>query len=307
MVVKILVCDPISESGIKLLKESGFEVDVKFDITPEALRQTVANYEAVIVRSRTTITKDVIEAGSKLKVVGRAGVGLDNIDVETAKQRGIEVLNAPESLTASVAELTVGLMVSLARGIPKADKSMKDGKWLKKELMGRMLKGKTLGVVGFGRVGGAVAAIAKAMGMNIIVCDPHVDPVKAAKVEAKSTSLEELLGASDFVTLHVPLTPQTEHMIGETQVQMMKTGAYLINTSRGPVVDEKALLKALQDGKLAGVALDVYDVEPPTDLSIVKQENVVCTPHIGAQTEEAQELAGIVIAEKVISSLKRLT
>jgi len=215
-------------------------------------------------------------------------------------------LNAPESLMASVAELTIGLMISLARQIPRANQTMKEGKWLKKEFMGTTLKGKTLGVVGFGRVGGAVASIARVMGMNILVTDPRIDQKRVAEVNAKAVSLEELLRESDFVTLHVPLTPNTRHMIGEKQLQMMKTGAYLINTARGAVIDEKAVLKALQVGKLAGGAFDVYDVEPPLDLSLVKMVNVICTPHIGSQTEEAQELAGGIIAEKVINSLKRL-
>lgn len=306
MSTKIIICEPISESGMKLLKDAGFEVDAKFDLTPEALKQTIVDYDALIVRSRTMVTKEIIEAGKKLKAIGRAGVGLDNIDVETAQRRGIDVLNAPESLTASVAELTIGLMISIARGIPRADQTMKEGKWLKKELMGNTLKGKTLGVIGFGRVGGAVASIARAMGMNILVTDVNVDPKRVAEVNAKSVSLEELLRESDFVTLHVSLTPNTRHMIGEKQLQMMKPSAYLINTARGAVIDEKAVLKALQGGKPAGAAFDVYDVEPPTDLSLVKMVNVVCTPHIASQTGEAQELAGVIIAEKVINSLKRL-
>jgi len=306
MYTKILVCDPISESGIELIKSAGFGVDAKFDLTPEVLKQTIVDYDALIVRSRTMVTKEVIEAGKKLKAIGRAGVGLDNIDVDAAQKRGIDVLNAPESLMVSVAELTIGLMLSLARQIPKADQTMREGKWIKKELMGTTLKGKTLGIVGFGRVGGTVASIARAMGMNILVNDPRVDQKRLAEVNARAVSLEELLRESDFVTLHVTLTPNTRHMLGEKQLQMMKPGAYLINTARGAVIDEKAVLKALKEGKLAGAAFDVYDVEPPTDLSIVKLGNVVCTPHIGSQTVEAQESAGVIIAEKVINSLKRL-
>jgi len=304
--VKILVCDPISESGIELLRSAGFEVDARFDLTPEELQQTIVDYDALIVRSRTMVTKEVVEAGRKLKAIGRAGVGLDNIDVNAAQKCGIDVLNAPESLMASVAELTIGLMISIARRIPTADQTMKEGKWIKKELTGTTLKGKTLGIVGFGRVGGAVASIARAMGMNILVNDPRVDQKRLAEVNARAVSLEELLRESDFVTLHVTLTPNTRHLIGEKQLQMMKAGAYLINTARGAVIDEKAVLKALQEGKLAGAAFDVYDVEPPTDLSLVKMGNAICTPHIGSQTVEAQESAGVIIAEKVINSLKRL-
>ena len=306
MYTKILVCDPIAESGIELLKSAGFGVDVKFDLTPEELKQTIVDYDALIVRSRTMVTKEVIEAGKKLKAIGRAGVGLDNIDVAAAQKCGIDVLNAPESLMVSVAELTIGLMISVARQIPKADQTMKEGKWIKKELTGTTLEGKTLGIVGFGRVGGAVASIARAMGMNILVNDPRVDQKRLEEVNARAVSLEELLRESDFVTLHVALTPNTRHLIGEKQLQMMKTGAYLINTSRGAVIDDEAVLKSLKGGKLAGAAFDVYDVEPPTDLSLVKMDNVVCTPHIGSQTVEAQESAGVIIAEKVINSLKRL-
>jgi len=302
---KVLVCDEISEGGIKILRDAGFKVDANFTITSEQLKKEIANYDSVIVRSRTQIIKEVIEAGKNLKVIGRAGVGLDNIDVEAAKKRGIEVLNAAEAPTASVAELTIGLMLSLVRQISKADQAMKEGKWIKKELVGRTLKGKTLGIVGFGRIGGHVALVAKVMGMNILVSDPHVDQSRLDEIGARRVSLEELLREADIVTVHVPLTPETRYMIGEKQFQLMKTGSYIINTSRGAIIDEKALLRALQPGKLAGAALDVFEVEPPTDLSLAKMPNVVCTPHVGAQTKEAQDLAGVIIAEKVINSLKR--
>jgi len=302
---KVLVCDEISEGGIKLLRDAGFKVDANFTITPEQLKKEIANYDSLIVRSRTQVTKEVIEAGKNLKVIGRAGVGLDNIDVEAAKKRGIEVLNAAEAPTASVAELTIGLMLSLVRQISKADQAMKEGKWIKKELVGRTLKGKTLGIVGFGRIGGHVALVAKVMGMNILVSDPHVDQSRLDEIGARRVSLEELLREADIVTVHVPLAPETRYMIGEKQFQLMKTGSYIINTSRGAIIDEKALLRALQSVKLAGAALDVFEVEPPTDLSLAKMPNVVCTPHVGAQTKEAQDLAGVIIAEKVINSLKR--
>lgn len=305
MTFKVLVCDEISEGGIKILRDAGFKVDANFTITSEQLKKEIANYDSVIVRSRTQIIKEVIEAGKNLKVIGRAGVGLDNIDVEAAKKRGIEVLNAAEAPTASVAELTIGLMLSLVRQISKADQAMKEGKWIKKELVGRTLKGKTLGIVGFGRIGGHVALVAKVMGMNILVSDPHVDQSRLDEIGARRVSLEELLREADIVTVHVPLTPETRYMIGEKQFQLMKTGSYIINTSRGAIIDEKALLRALQPGKLAGAALDVFEVEPPTDLSLAKMPNVVCTPHVGAQTKEAQDLAGVIIAEKVINSLKR--
>ncbi|HYB92565.1 MAG TPA: hydroxyacid dehydrogenase, partial [archaeon] len=264
----------------------------------------IASYDALIVRSRTKVTEEIIEEGKNLKVVGRAGTGLDNIDVEAAKKRGIDVLNTAEAPAESVAELTIGLMLSLVRQISQADQAMKAGKWIKKELVGSMLKGKTLGIVGFGRIGSHLALIAKAIGMNILVSDPYVDRHIIEKIGARYVPLEQLLKEADVVTVHVPLNPETRYMIGEKQFQIMKKGSCIINTSRGAIVDEKALLKALQTGKLTGAALDVFEVEPPTDMSLVEMPNVICTPHVGAQTKEAQDLASVMIAEKVISNLK---
>jgi len=302
---KVLVCDPIHEEGIEKLKRAGFEVDVNPTITPEQLRKAVSNYDALIVRSRTKVTKEIIEAGKRLKVVGRAGAGLDNIDVETAERKGIIVLNSPEALAEAVAELTIGLIISLARNIPFADRTIKEGKWAKKELTGWELKDKTLGTIGLGNVGERVARIARALGMKIFIAKrTPPTPELLKELEAEFVPLKELLKRSDIVTIHVPLTPQTNRMIGANELQLMKNGAFLINTSRGAIVDEKALLEALKSGKLGGAALDVYEVEPPKDLELVKLPNVVCTAHIGAQTEEAQKVAGVMIAEKIINSFK---
>jgi D-3-phosphoglycerate dehydrogenase len=306
---KVLVCDPIHKEGIEKLKQAGLEVDVNFTISHEQLRRVIANYDALIVRSRTKVTKEIIEAGKRLKVIGRAGVGLDNIDIETSEKRGISVLNTPEAPADAVAELTIGMMISLARSIPLADRTMKEGKWIKKDLVGWQLKYKTLGTVGLGNIGERVARIAKTLGMNILITKrtpPSAELLR--ELEAEYIPLRDFssfLQRSDIVTLHVPLIAQTHHMIGAKEFQLMKDGAFLINTSRGAVVEEEALLEALQTGKLGGAALDVYKTEPPEDLALIRLPNVVCTPHIGAQTREAQRAAAILIAEKITDSLRR--
>jgi len=303
--VKVLVCDPIHEEGINKLKQAGFDVDVKPTVFPDQLKSIVSNYHAVIVRSRTKVTKDIIQAGKNLKAIGRAGAGLDNVDVEPAEKRGILVLNTPEALATAVAELTIGLILSLARNIPFADRTMKDGKWMKKELMGWELKDKTLGTIGLGNIGEKVAKLAKAFGMKVLISKRTPPPPELLKeLEGEFIPLRELLQRSDIITVHVPLTPQTHHMIGSEEIKLMKDGAFLINTSRGAIVDEKPLLEALKSGKLGGAALDVYEIEPPENLELIKLPQLVCTPHIGAQTEEAQKEAAILIAEKIINALK---
>lgn len=300
---KILVCDPVHEEGIEKLKQAGFEIDVNPTISSGQLREVVSNYDTLIVRSRTKVTKEIIEAGRQLKVIGRAGVGLDNIDLETAKKKGIKVFNVPEAGANAAAELTIGLMISLARNIPLADRSMKKGKWIKKELMGWELRDKTLGVIGLGNVGERVAKIAKALEMKILVTKRTPPaPELLKELEAEYVPLRELLQQSDVVTVHVPLTPQTKHMIGAEEIQLMKNGAFLINTSRGAIVDEKAVLDALKSGKLSGAALDVYEVEPPKNLSLIKLPTVICTPHIGAQTERVYKIMAVSIAEKIVNA-----
>jgi len=303
--MKVLVCDPIHEDGIKILKDAGFQVDINPEISYEELKEKVRDYDVLVVRSRTKVTKEIIDAGEKLKVVGRAGAGIDNIDVEAAKEKGVKVLNTPEAPAIAVAELTIGLLLSLARQIPRADSSMKDGRWAKKEFRGWQLNGKTLGVVGLGHIGEKVARLAKAFGMKILITKrTPPSPEILKELEAEFVSLDELLRRSDVISLHVPLTPQTYHMIGEKEIQLMKDGAFIINTSRGAVVDEKALFNALKSGKLGGAALDVYEMEPPKDYSLMKLPNVVCTPHIGAQTVEAQRAASTLLAQKIVKTLK---
>jgi len=305
MSVKILVCDPIDVEGSDRLRQEGFEVDIKSSIEQAELEKVIKDYDVLVVRSRTKVTKQLFEKGSRLKVVGRVGAGVDNIDIEAAKKRGVTVLNTPEAPADSVAELTIGLMLALARNISCADRSMKEGKWAKKELKGSLLNGKTLGLIGLGNVGTKVAKVAKAFGMKVLVTK-RTPPSRELleMLEAEYIPLGELLKRSDMVSVHVPLTEQTSNMIGAEELSLMKKGAILINTSRGNIVNEDALLKALKSGKLGGAGLDVYCAEPPLNLELVRLPNVVCTPHIGAQTEEAQKAASVLLAEKICRFFK---
>ncbi len=302
---KVIICDSFAEKGIERLS-SHFDVTYLPKINSQELLNKIHEYDVVIVRGRTKITKEVITKGENLKIIGRAGIGLDNIDLKSAESRAIKVFNTPESSTNAVAELTMGLIIDLARGISKGDFGMKHGNWLKDELMGFELKGKTLGIIGMGRIGTQVARLAKAFGMKILVYDIiELDKEILNEVGAKVVSLDELLSSSDFVSLHVTLTDETYHMMDEEKLSKMKKGAYLINTARGPVVDEKALLKALKSGSIKGAALDVFEVEPPSSDELVRLNNVIATPHIGAQTREAQDLAATLLVEKIIEALSQ--
>ena len=305
--MKVLVADPISEEAIDLMRREGLEVDVKTDISHEELIKIIPEYDALIVRSRTKVTREVIEAGKRLKIIGRAGVGVDNIDLKTATERGIIVVNAPGGNTISAAELTLGLIFAVARKIPQADRSVKAGKWERKKFMGMELRGKTIGIIGLGRIGYEVAKRVRALEMNILAYDPYVSEERAKSVGAKLVSLEELLRNSDIVTIHVPKTKETENLISEKEFEIMKDGAILINAARGGIVNEKALYKALISGKLAGAGLDVYEKEPPDpDNPLLKLDNVVTTPHIGASTKEAQLSVGMIIAEELVNFAKGL-
>ncbi len=296
---RVLVCDPIHDDGVKILREAGYTVDLRTSITASELVEAVGDFDAIVVRSRTKVTERVLEAGKRLKAVARAGVGLDNIDLNTAKRLGVNVVNSPEAPSNAVAELVLGLMLSLARRIPEADDSMKKGEWIKKRLKGIELKGRTLGIIGFGRIGHQLAKKARALEMQVLTASR----TRVEEAEAVAVDLDELLGLSDFVTVHVPLLPQTKHMIGTEEISAMKDGAYLINVARGGVIDEEALRKALVSGKLAGAALDVYEEEPPRDISLTGLQNVVSLPHIGAATVEAQRANSTVVTEKLIEIL----
>ena len=302
---RVLVCDSIDKSGIESMKRVGLTVDYKPEIKPPELVSSVKDYDVIIVRSRTKVTKYVIEAAANAKIIARVGVGLDNVDVKAAEARKIRVINAPEAASIAVAELAIGLMITLARSISRADSETKKGNWIKKDLMGTQLSGKYLGIVGVGNIGRNIGRLAKALRMNLIGYDPY--PISREYVSETGmivTDFNTLLESSDFVTCHVPSTPETNHMFKAETFRRMKPTAYLINTSRGEIIDETALYEALKAGKLGGVALDVFEVEPPTNKDLLSLPNVVCTPHVGAQTKEAQELASTVIAEKVIQILR---
>jgi len=305
MPVKVLVCDSIEDKGIEKLRRARFKVNVKPSISCEELAEAISEYDVVVVRSRTKVTRNVIEQGKRLKVIARAGSGLDNIDLKAAEERGITVLNTPEVVADSVAELTIGLMLVVSRSIALADSSMKAGQWLKKDLEGSLLKGKTLGLIGLGNIGAKVAAIAKALGMKILISKRTApSPETLRLLEAEFVPLKQLLRQSDAVSIHVPLTGQTAEMIGAEELNLMKDGAVLVNTARGGIINEDALLASLKSCKLSGAALDVYEVEPPRNLELLRMPNVVCTPHIGAQTREAQKTASILLAEKIIRFFK---
>ncbi|MEM1942125.1 MAG: D-2-hydroxyacid dehydrogenase [Candidatus Nitrosocaldus sp.] len=305
--IKVLVSDAIDSNGVEVMRRNGLHVDYRPDIKHEELLAAIKDYNILVVRSRTKVRKDVIDAAHNLKIIARVGVGLDNIDVEYAKSKGIRVVNAEEAAMTAVAELVIGLMICLARGIAKADAAMKQGRWIKNELMGIELKGKYLGIVGMGKIGTRVARLARALGMNIIAYDVvKIDPMLVRELGIITADLDTLLKSADFVTLHVPLNGSTRHMIDANRLAMMKSSAYIINTARGAVIDEQALLAALKYGRIAGAALDVYEVEPPTNMELISLPNVVCTPHIGAQTREAQALATSIIAEKVVQLTREL-
>lgn len=287
------------------MKRAGLSVDYKPEIKAAELLAAAKDYEVLVVRSRTKITKEVIDAAARAKIVARVGVGLDNVDVKAAEQRKIRVINAPEAASTAVAELVIGLMLSLARSLPKADSAAKAGNWIKKDLMGVELKGKYLGIVGVGNIGRNVGRLAKAMRMNLIGYDTYpISHEYVKEVGMVVTDLDTLVESSDFITCHVPATPETTRMFNSERLARMKTGSYLVNTSRGEIIDEQALYDALKSGKLAGAALDVYQEEPPTNKALISLPNLIATPHIGAQTREAQELASTVIAEKIIQILR---
>ena len=301
----VLICDSINQTGIDILKKAGMKVDYKPNILTDELLSIVKDYQVILVRSRTKITRQVIQAATNAKIIARAGVGLDNIEVTAAEEKGIRVINAPEAAINAVSELTVGNMISLARSIPLADSEMKRGKWIKKNLMGTELSGKYLGIVGVGNIGRNVGRIAKALRMNLIGYDPYpIDRDYIKEVGLIVTDLNTLVQSADFITCHVPLLEETKHLFNAELISNMKSTAYIINASRGGVIDETALYNALCNGNIAGAALDVFETEPPLNNPLIGLSNVICTPHIGAQTKEAQELTSIVIAEKIIQIIR---
>jgi D-3-phosphoglycerate dehydrogenase len=302
---RILVTEPLAESGLELLRQD-FRVDVRPELAKEGLAEAIAPYAALVVRSQTKVTADVLERAEALRVIGRAGIGLDNVDVETATRRGITVVNAPQSNIISAAEHTMALLLAQARNIPQADASVKAGRWERERFQGVELHGKTLGVIGLGRVGTMVAQRAQAFGMRLVAFDPYVSKERARALGVElMPNLEAVLVQADFVTIHLPRTLETEGLIGEREIGLMKEGARIVNTSRGGIVDERALVNALRDGKLGGAALDVFAEEPvPRAHPLLVYPSVVATPHLGAATTEAQDKAGTTIAEMVLLALR---
>jgi D-3-phosphoglycerate dehydrogenase len=303
--VKVLVTEPLSESGLQLLRQE-LDVDVRPELAKQGLPDAIGPYDGLIVRSQTKVTEEVLDRATALKVVGRAGIGLDNVDVEAATRRGITVVNAPQSNIISAAEHTLALLLAQARNIPQAHAALKSGQWERERFQGVEVHGKTLGVIGLGRVGAMVAQRALAFGMRVIAFDPYVSKDRAKSLGVELTpNLEGLLVQADFVTIHLPRTAETEGLIGERELALMKEGARLINTARGGLIDERALVNALRDGKLAGAALDVFATEPaPAAHPLLHFDNVVVTPHLGASTQEAQDKAGTAIAEMVRLALR---
>ena len=298
---KVLVCDSIDKIGVEILSKAGMIVDYQPDIALEKLMSLVSDYDVLVVRSRTNVSKDVIENGNSLKVIARVGVGLDNVDTNYAKSKNIQVINAQEAATIAVSELVIGSMISLARLIPYAHSELSKGNWIKKSLMGTELSGKYLGIVGVGNIGRNVGRIARALRMNIIGYDIYpISREYINEVSMINADLNTLVESSDFITIHVPLSSDTYHLFDSKLLSRMKKSSYIINTSRGGIVDENVLFDLLKDQKIAGAGLDVFEVEPPINRKFLEMPNVLCTPHIGAQTKEAQELAARVIAEKLI-------
>jgi len=300
---KIIVTDGLAQKGLDLLATVG-EVTANPKITPEELIQVLPEYDALVVRSRTKVKANIIAAGTNLKVIGRAGVGVDNIDVPAALAKGITVVNSPLAATAAVGELTLGLMLALARNIPAMNASMKQAKWEKSAFMGAELGGKTLGILGIGRIGSYVAILAKAFGMKIVAYDPTFRPDEIRTRGAEPLSFEEVLQKSDYVSMHLPLTDKTRNMLDAEQFAMMRAGARLVCLARGGVINEDALRAALDSEHLAGAALDVFTSEPPQAGSIAEHPKVIASPHVGAQTKEAQNRAGVDIAEEVLAALQ---
>ncbi len=303
---KVLVTDKVHPKGLEMLKEKGFEVVVDLDAyKPEVLKERIKGFDVIIVRSRTKVTREVIESADKLKVIARAGSGLDNIDLEAAKEKGIKVVNAPDALKVSVAELVIAMMIVVARRAHYSYRALLEGKWEK--VMGTEIMGKTLGVIGFGRIGREVAKRAKALGMDVIAYDVFDLSNVAEEMGVKFTQdLDEVLRNADIITLHVPLTPETRNMINKEAIEKMKDGVIIINAARGEVMDYKALLEALKSGKVRAAALDVYPEEPPKSewlMELIRHPNVFATAHIGAQTQEAQEKTSVEVAKRIMEAL----
>ena len=301
----VLICDQVNTILKEILEKNGLKVTYEPEITPEQIAEKIGTFEVVVVRSRTKMTRELVEKANKCQIIARVGVGLDNIDQDVAKEKNIRVINAVEGAITAVSELVIGLMLSMAREIPRADREIRNGNWIKKELMGSELKGKYLGIVGLGNIGKRLGRLARALNMNIIGYDVvPIDDEFSKEVGLMKADLDTLLSSADYVSFHVPLLDSTRHMINAEKLNMMKKTARIINTARGGVIDEEALYNSLKEGNLTGAALDVFEVEPATGNKLITLPNFIATPHMGAQTKEAQLLAANIIAEKIIQILR---
>ncbi len=297
--MKVLVCDNISSKGIDILKNAGLQVDVKVGLTPEELKAVVKDYHALVIRSATKVSAEIINHAENLKVIGRAGSGLDNVDRVAASKQGVVVMNTPGGNTITTAEHTIAMLFAVARKIPQANASMAAGKWEKKKFMGVELYNKIVGILGLGRIGSEVARRCQGMGMNVIAYDPFMSDEKAEEMGIEKVDIDQIFKRADFITIHTPLTSETKTIINKKTINAMKDGVFIINCARGGIINEKDLLDALNSGKVGGAALDVFEKEPPEDNPLVGHEKVVCTPHLGASTKEAQENVAIAVSEQI--------
>ncbi len=301
---KVLISDNLAPVGVEILENAGLDVTVKTGLSPEELKKEIGQYHGLVIRSATKVTAEIIEAADNLQVVGRAGIGLDNVDIPAASKRGVVVMNAPDGNATTAAEHAIAMMMALTRNIPQATASMKAGKWEKKRFMGREVTGKTLGIIGIGRIGSIVADRAKGLRMKVIAYDPHMPAEVVARLGVEMVSLDELCRRADYISIHVPFTKETKHIVGRDQFKLMKKDAMFIDCARGGVVDEEALYEALTTGEIAGAALDVFAVEPTTkDNPLLDLDNFICTPHLGASTVEAQTNVAVAIARQVADYL----
>ncbi len=305
--MKVLISDNLSPAGVTVLEEAGLEVDVNTGLAPEELKKIIGDYDALVIRSATKVTADLLEAATNLKVIGRAGIGLDNVEIPAASQKGIVVMNAPDGNATTTAEHAISMMMALSRNIPQATASMKEGKWEKKKFMGREVTGKTLGIIGIGRIGGIAASRAQGLKMNTIAYDPHLPKDMADKIGVELVSLEMLAKRSDYITVHVPMTKETKGLASTDFFKNMKKDGMFIDCARGGVCDEEALYDALKEGEIAGAALDVFAQEPTTkeNCPLFELENFICTPHLGASTSEAQENVALIIANQIANYLNK--
>jgi len=301
--LKVLVSDKLSEKGVELLRGGGLDVDVNIGLDKDGLKAIIGNYDALVVRSATKATPEIIEAAKKLKVIGRAGIGVDNIDIKAASKHGILVMNTPGGNSVTTGEHTIAMMMALTRNIPQAVASMKAEKWEKKKFSGREVFGKTLGIIGMGRVGSVVASRALGLQMNVIAYDPFISKEVAEKQGIEIVELDEIFNKSDYITIHTPLTKETRGLINKDAFKKMKDGVMIINCARGGLIEEEALIEALDSGKVARAAIDVYEKEPPEDWTVINHPKIICTPHLGASTAEAQENVAVAVAQQIVNYL----